>query len=129
MPTQSFESFVEKISKSKVNLLSELDKILKVTALEMERDAKLNATKDPRVRTGRLRSSITGAVVSEQGTPRIILSAGGRLGQEVDYASYVEFGTRYIRPRLYLGRAYDKQRQSLDNRLSDLLRRVLEHSQ
>lgn len=130
MSQQSFEDFLRQIRNSNVNLLSEINKLLIKSALKMERQAKLNATKDPRVRTGRLRSSISGVVQSEQGVPRIVLSAGGRQGsEELSYARYIEFGTRRLYARLYLGRAYDKERESLDNRLADLLRRVLEGSQ
>ena len=54
------------------------------------------------------------------GSPRVRLEAG-RAGSNVDYADFVEFGTRYIRPRLFLGRAINAEQQRLPDRLSNLL--------
>jgi hypothetical protein len=39
----------------------------------------------------------------------------------VDYAEYVEFGTRFIKPRLFLGRAVNSESERLPDRLSSLL--------
>ena len=39
----------------------------------------------------------------------------------MDYAKYVEFGTRYIKPRLFLGRAVNAESEHLPDRLSSLL--------
>ena len=79
---------------------------LQVLSLKAERDAKLNASDYPRVRTGRLRSSITGLFDTKDAKPRMILRAGGNTtGAPVNYARYVEFGTKHMRPRLFMGRA------------------------
>ena len=76
----------------------------------------------PKVQTGRLRSSITGLVDAPLGSPRVVLRAGGSSsGSDVDYAEYVEFGTRYIKPRLFLGRAVRSESERLPDRLSSLL--------
>ena len=78
-------------------------------SLKAEAEAKRNATDYPRVRTGRLRSSITGLVSTKDARPRMILMAGGNTkGAPVNYAKFVEFGTRYIKPRLFMGRAMKK---------------------
>lgn len=62
-------------------------------ALEGERRGKLNATTRLRVRSGRLRASITGKVRDVNGMPEIVLSAGGRTGgADVGYARMLEFG-------------------------------------
>lgn len=90
-------------------LIKTLFQRLRVLSLKAEAEAKRNATDYPRVRTGRLRSSITGLVSTKDASPRMILMAGGNTkGAPVNYARYVEFGTRYIRPRLFMGRAMKK---------------------
>tara|TARA_R100000654_G_scaffold25316_2_gene48742 strand:+ start:143 stop:493 length:351 start_codon:yes stop_codon:yes gene_type:complete len=108
-------------------LLKELQKQLRKSALKMERDAKLNATNFPKVVTGTLRRSITGLVDAPQGKPRVVLKAGGfNSGNDLRYAKYVEFGTRFMRPRLYLGRAVDEELRRLPDRLSNLLNVTLD---
>ena len=90
-------------------LIKTLFQRLRVLSLKAEAEAKRNATDYPRVRTGRLRSSITGLVSTKDARPRMILMAGGKTkGAPVNYARYVEFGTRYIKPRLFMGRAMKK---------------------
>ena len=90
-------------------LIKTLFQRLRVLSLKAEAEAKRNATDYPRVRTGRLRSSITGLVSTKDARPRMILMAGGNTkGAPVNYARYVEFGTRYIKPRLFMGRAMKK---------------------
>ena len=122
MSQLSFEDFLKRIREADNRLIEELERILTVSALRMERDAKLNATSYPKVRTGRLRSSITGLIDAPMGVPRVVLRAGGSSSnRDVDYAEYVEFGTRYIKPRLFIGRAVDAERERLPDRLSSLL--------
>lgn len=90
-------------------LIKTLFQRLRVLSLKAEAEGKRNATDYPRVRTGRLRSSITGLVSTKDARPRMILIAGGNTkGAPVNYARYVEFGTRYIKPRLFMGRAMKK---------------------
>ena len=90
-------------------LIKTLFQRLRALSLKAEAEAKRNATDYPRVRTGRLRSSITGLVSTKDARPRMILMAGGNTkGAPVNYAKFVEFGTRYIRPRLFMGRAMKK---------------------
>lgn len=88
---------------------------LTVLSLQAEREAKLNATHYPRVRTGRLRSSITGLVDTKDGRPRLLLRAGGNSsGAPVNYAHYIEFGAprRNIEPRYFMGLAMQKIQDS-----------------
>ena len=120
MSQLSFNDLLRRLREADDRLIAELERTLQISALRMERDAKINATTFPRVRTGRLRSSITGFVDSTLGSPRVRLEAG-RAGSNVDYADFVEFGTRYIRPRLFLGRAINAEQQRLPDRLSNLL--------
>lgn len=122
MSQLSFDDFLNRVKKADRKLLKELEQMLIRSALRMERDAKKNATSKPKVQTGRLRSSITGLVDAPLGSPRVVLRAGGSTsGSDVDYAEYVEFGTRYIKPTLFLGRAVRSESERLPDRLSSLL--------
>lgn len=122
MSQLSFDDFLRRVREADNRLLQELERVLIRSALRMERDAKINATSDPKVQTGRLRSSITGLVDAPLGSSRVVLRAGGSTsGQDVDYAEFVEFGTRFIRPRLFLGRAVNAESERLPDRLSSLL--------
>ena len=100
---------------------------LRALSLKAEAEAKRNATDYPRVRTGRLRSSITGLVDTKNARPRLLLVAGGNTkGAPVNYARFVEFGTRYIRPRLFMGRAMQKiERDQVLDELRNLLNLAL----
>jgi hypothetical protein len=122
MSQLSFNDFLQRVKKADNVLIKELERILTTSALRMERDGKLNATSYPKVVTGRLRSSITGLVDAPLGSPRVVLRAGGSSsGSDVDYADYIEFGTEYIKPRLFLGRAVRSESERLPDRLSSLL--------
>jgi len=124
MPAQiTFAQFREQIRESDKKLIENLNKALMILALKGEAQAKKNATKDPRVRTGRLRSSITGLVDAKNGNPRVVLRAGGDTsGSPVNYARYVEFGTKYMYPRLFMGRAVQKiTKDDVPKQLENLL--------
>lgn len=123
MPKQlTFDGFINRVDKADRRLLEELRKKLTVVALRAERGAKRRATFYPKVRTGRLRSSITGLVDAKDGNPRALLRAGGNSGgAPVLYAKYVEFGTRKMAPRLFMGRAVRSVQKRLDRDLKNLL--------
>ncbi len=102
----TLKQFQNRMRKADQRLVKVLFERLKVLSLKAEAEAKRNATDYPRVRTGRLRSSITGLVSTKDARPRMILMAGGNTkGAPVRYAKFVEFGTRYMQPRLFMGRA------------------------
>lgn len=100
---------------------------LRALSLKGEAEAKRNATDYPRVRTGRLRSSITGLVDTKNARPRLLLVAGGNTkGAPVNYAKFVEFGTKRMRPRLFMGRAMQKiERNEVVKELRNLLNLAL----
>jgi len=79
MSQLSFDDFLKRVREADNRLLDELERILTISALSMEREAKLNATSYPKVRTGRLRSSITGLIDAPMGSPRVVLRAGDLL--------------------------------------------------
>lgn len=102
----SFAQFQHRMRRADQRIVKTLFTKLQVLSLKAEREAKINATDYPRVRTGRLRSSITGLFDTKNGRPRVLLRAGGNTsGAPVNYANYVEFGTKHMRPRLFMGRA------------------------
>lgn len=72
--------------------------------IRVESQAKLNASgrPGPNVRTGRLRSSITWAIVTEGATGVGQTRIYGRVGSAVYYAGYVERGTSRSRAYPYL---------------------------
>ena len=123
MPTQlSFDDLIKNVDRADRRLLKTLRKKLMVIALKAERQAKLNATDFPKVRTGRLRSSITAIVDAKDGNPRAVLRAGGNSGGvPVLYAKYVEFGTRKMAPRLFMKRGIETALSKADKELQDLL--------
>ena len=65
--------FQHRMRRADQRIVKTLFQKLQVLSLQAERDAKLNATDYPRVRTGRLRSSITGLVETKNAMPRICL--------------------------------------------------------
>lgn len=111
---------------AKKRLLNQLEKRLKISALQMEARSKQVAFSRFNNRTGRLRQSIAGRFVVVDGKPTAILQAGGQFGEsELEYARYIEFGTRYIKPRLFMARSVQKQQQEIRPNLNDLLRVAL----
>lgn len=118
----TFDDFIRRIDKADNRLLKTLRKKLTIIALKSEREAKKNATDYPKVRTGRLRSSITGIVDAKDGNPRAVLRAGGNSGGvPVLYAKYVEFGTRKMAPRLFMKRGIETALKDADKELKNLL--------
>jgi len=85
-------------------------------AIRFEADAMKNAARARcPVRTGRLRDSIFAKV--EEWTVK--------LGATAPYAVYLEFGTRYVRPRRFLSNAVESRMQSLVNRMSRVIRQAI----
>ena len=120
------QRFDKEMTGSGDRLLNQLVKRLKISALQMEGRSKQNVFSGFNNRTGRLRQSIAGRFAVVDGKPTAILQAGGQFGDaELEYARFIEFGTRYIRPRLFLGRSIRDQQKELQPKLQDLLRIAL----
>lgn len=118
----TFDDLIARLNKADRRLLDELRKKLTIVALKAERKAKINATTFPKTRSGRLKSSITAIVDAKDGNPRALLRAGGNSGgAPVLYAKYVEFGTRYMQPRLFMGRAVRSAQKGMRRDLKNLL--------
>jgi hypothetical protein len=120
------QRFNKEMTGSGDRLLNQLVKRLKIAALQMEGRSKQNVFSGFNNQTGRLRQSIAGRYAVVDGKPTAILQAGGQFGDaELEYARFIEFGTRYIRPRLFLGRSIRDQQKELEPKFQDLLRIAL----
>lgn len=121
------DEFAPELKRGASRLLQLLEKRLKISALQMENRSKQVAFSGFNNVTGRLRQSIAGRYAVIDGMPTAILQAGGQFGgSELKYARYIEFGTRYIQPRLFLGRSVEITReQQLEPKLNDLLKVAL----
>ena len=120
------KKFDRELSGGADRLLKQLVKRLKIAALQMEGRSKQNVYSGFNNQTGRLRQSIAGRFVILDGKPTAVLQAGGQFGgAELDYARFIEFGTRRIKPRLFLGRSVRDQQKEIQPKLQDLLRAAL----
>tara|TARA_R110001592_G_scaffold47208_2_gene149812 strand:- start:232 stop:612 length:381 start_codon:yes stop_codon:yes gene_type:complete len=121
-----FDQLSPQMRGAKTRLLNQLEKRLKISALQMEARSKQITFSRFNNQTGRLRQSIAGRFSVIDGKPTAILQAGGQFGgAELGYARFIEFGTRYIKPRKFLGRSVEKQRQEIRPKLNDLLKTAL----
>lgn len=68
------------------------------------------------VDTGKLRDSIDYRVEDDKG------QAVGEVGTAVDYAEYVEYGTRFQRAQPYLLPAFRQNKRNIENILGEILR-------
>jgi len=120
------KKFNRELSGGADRLLNQLIKRLKIAALQMEGRSKQNVFSGFNNQTGRLRQSIAGRFAVVDGKPTAILQAGGQFGgAELEYARFIEFGTRYIKPRRFLGRSIEAQQKLIQPELQDLLRAAL----
>ena len=120
------KKFDRELSGGADRLLTQLVKRLKIAALQMEGRSKQNVFSGFNNRPGRLRQSIAGRFVILDGNPTAVLQAGGQFGgAELEYARFIEFGTRRIQPRRFLGRSIEAQQKEFQPKLQDLLRAAL----
>jgi len=102
----------EKLSNLDVKLSRALDEALKEIAEKIRDDAKGFVPVD----TGALKKSIR---IEKKGKLQVSIVAGGggvinpRTGREVDYASFVEFGTSRMSPQPYMQPALEKNRDEI----------------
>lgn len=121
-----FNELSPQMRAAKTRLLNQLEKRLKISALQMEGRSKQITFSRFNNQTGRLRQSIAGRYAVVDGKPTAILQAGGQFGgAELQYARFIEFGTRHIKPRLFLARSVEAQQKEIKPKLQDLLRVAL----
>jgi hypothetical protein len=122
----TLDDFRRNLERSKSQLLTRLEKQLKISALRMEGRSKDRTFSRFKNDTGRLRQSIAGNAGIFQGRPAAFLQAGGQFrGADVNYAKFIEFGTRYIRPRLFLGRSVENEKDKLISEIRKVVTSVL----
>lgn len=80
---------------------------LQMTALEVEREAKINAPVD----SGILRASITNEKIEE----------GYEVFTNVEYAQFIEYGTKYQAAQPFLGPALDVATKDLAKRIEKII--------
>ena len=107
--------FIEKLFKKSTRLPDAIFNEVSELQSSLLKKARLNATIDPRRRSGNLYNSISAGRVKVGKKSRIILQAGD---QKVNYAGYVEFGTSRMYPRLYLTKAFAEVERETPKRLS-----------
>lgn len=123
----TFDEFIENLEKQGRSLEEELRTQLDEVAYHLKLRTRLQATIDPKIRTGRLFNSIEGKVAGKGDRHSkefdIILQSGNA---DVFYAKYVEFGTSRMYPRLYMHKTVESQKKKLPKHLRKLMKKVLE---
>jgi HK97 gp10 family phage protein len=109
--------FVKRLFKKSKNLDNELQTKLDFISQRLKDRARLNATIDPKKRTGRLYDSISSNTKKTGDGIKITLQAGS---SSVNYAGYVEFGTSRMYPRLYLHKARLQVQETLPKEMQKL---------
>jgi HK97 gp10 family phage protein len=104
------------------------DKVKKMTqdalmksGYRVEREAKLNVSgRMVNVQTGRLRSSISlSSSLALRAEPHVVISP------HVFYAKFLHFGTRYIKARPFMTKAYSSVKNQIRRDMQGLLKKVI----
>lgn len=90
----------------------DVSKLIKNTLHNIERDAKKSCPVD----TGRLRSSITTNIIS---------TYSGEVGTNVEYAGWVEYGTRYQSAQPYFEPAVEKNEDKFNEELDKIIEELI----
>jgi HK97 gp10 family phage protein len=98
-------NFIETVEK-------DVSKLIKNTLHNIERDAKKSCPVD----TGRLRGSITTNIIS---------TYSGETGTNVEYADYVNSGTRYQQAQPYFDSAVEKNEEKFNEKLDKIIEELI----
>lgn len=90
----------------------DVSKLIKNTLHNIERDAKKSCPVD----TGRLRGSITTNIIS---------TYSGEVGTNVEYAGWVEYGTRYQSAQPYFEPAVEKNEDKFNEELDKIIEELI----
>nr|DAN61009.1 MAG TPA: putative tail component [Caudoviricetes sp.] len=90
----------------------DVSKLIKNTLHNIEKDAKRSCPVD----TGRLRGSITTNIIS---------SYSGEVGTNVEYAGWVEYGTRYQSAQPYFEPAVEKNEDKFNEELDKIIEELI----
>ena len=102
--------FLKSLDQYGAKVTEGLKDAIKTCALAIESDAKRNCPVD----TGRLRMSIVSNLSN-------VGNFEAEVGTNVEYATYVEYGTHKQSPRPYLRPAYNKNVAALETKLNKIL--------
>ena len=94
------------------NIENEVSSLVKNTLYGIETDAKRNCPVD----TGRLRGSITTNIIS---------TYSGEVGTNVEYAGWVEYGTRYQSAQPYFEPAVEKNEDKFNEELDKIIEELI----
>lgn len=112
---QGKEELIQKFDRLNEKIKQQINKLVATAAVNTQRDAKLRVP----VRTGALRNSIM--VQIDRGVYDSVFAS---VGAFMPYASYVEYGTRFMKPRPYLMPAYERHRKWLEQELKKIEREI-----
>ena len=90
----------------------DVSKLVKDTLHNIEKDAKKSCPVD----TGRLRGSITTNIIS---------TYSGETGTNVEYADYVNSGTRYQQAQPYFDSAVEKNEEKFNEKLDKIIEELI----
>lgn len=110
--TSDAEKILKKFNNT-ATVEKDVSKLIKNTLHNIERDAKKQCPVD----TGRLRGSITTNIIS---------TYSGEVGTNVEYADYVNSGTRYQEAQPYFDSAVKKNEDKFNDALDEIIERLLE---
>lgn len=111
---RGLEELQRDLEKAAQKLPPGLERVMGKATLVVERRAKKVVAVD----TGRLRASIAPEVRRIGGEVR------GIVGSNVEYAPYVELGTRYMKARPYLARALEEKKKAILKILGDFVTKI-----
>lgn len=103
------DSLARKLADIEPTLRPALEREVKVAAVNIQNGARQRVP----VRTGRLRNSVTHEITDD--------GLNAAIGSNVEYAPFVEFGTRRMRARPYLFPAFEEERPKYLARLKRAL--------
>lgn len=107
---RGLESLLSRIERNREAAPSEVDNVLRMSALRIERLSKQNAPVD----TGYMRNGI---FMEREGSGKF------KVTSPAGYSVYVELGTRKMSPQPFLGPAVRQERPVLLNKLNRMFRR------
>lgn len=110
--TANLDDVIRELGISARDAINTSGEEIKKTALSIERNAKQRTPVD----TGRLRGSIT---------TKINESVGGveaEIGTNVEYANFIEYGTRKKAARPFLNPAFNEETQGMEDRIIRAIR-------
>lgn len=112
----NMEAFLRELTGSSEKALNAACEELTKTAYDIEKTAKQNIKTNKTVDTGRLLGSVKTKTKKSNG------SVEAEVGTNVEYANYIEYGTRKMGAKPFLNPAFDSETAGLDQRIRQAIR-------